>query len=297
MRLPVGGWLRTIRAVLVAVLLTLVLGPPLIVISLFEKTGSTAYLLTRLWARLLSRSMGLTFSIQGTEKIAPSVSYIIAPNHQGYVDILALITTLPPRFRWVLKRELLRIPLFGWALGRTGAISLDRSNREQAMKSLVVGASKLTGGWSVLIYPEGTRTPDGNLQHFKKGAFIMAIQTGIPILPVTCNGAYKIMPKKTIVFQPGHITVTVGDPIPSEGLTEADVGRLLDKTRAAVGRHLDTNYDPFRRREQERVGVRGTHTQRKRLDLFYPMMGEQSELGEVEQKLESVREESGEPWT
>jgi len=256
MRLPVAEWLRTIRAVLVAVVLTMVLGPILIVISIFETSGSAAYLLSRLWARLLSRSMGLTFSIHGTERIAPGVSYIVTPNHQGYVDILALVCTLPFRFRWVIKRELLKIPLFGWSLGRMGVIPLDRSNRERSMKSLIAGASKLTGGWSVLIYPEGTRTPDGNLQPFKKGPFIMAVQTGIPILPVTCNGAYRIMPRNTILFRPGHIAVTVGEPISSKGLTEEDVDRLRAQTQSAVSSRLDTGYDPFKRRDGRSVELK-----------------------------------------
>jgi 1-acyl-sn-glycerol-3-phosphate acyltransferase len=200
----------------------------------------------RLWAQLNARSMGLTFSIHGTEKIVPGTSYIVTPNHEGNPDILALVTTLPLRFRWVVKRELLRIPFFGWALGATGAISLNRSNRQEAVRSLKDGTSKLAGGWSVLIYPEGTRTSDGNLQPFKKGAFMMAVQTGIPILPVTCNGAFKVMPKKTLAFRPGHITVTVGDPIASAGLTEADVPQLIDKTRAAIEKHLEPDYNPFR---------------------------------------------------
>jgi 1-acyl-sn-glycerol-3-phosphate acyltransferase len=190
--------------------------------------------------------MDLTFAIYGSDKVVLGTSYIVTPNHQGNADILALLTTLPVRFRWVIKRELLKIPLFGWALGSTGAISLDRSDRQQAVRSLQDGASKLAGGWSVLIYPEGTRTSDGNLQQFKKGAFMMAVQRGIPILPVTCNGAYKILPKKTIAFRPGHITLTVGDPIATDGLTEEDVPELMDKTRAAIGKHLDPDYDPFR---------------------------------------------------
>ncbi len=226
-------------------IITFIIALPLITTSLFDRKGGYPYWFMRLWAQLVSKAMGLSCSIYGADKIVPGTSYIITPNHQGNADILALVTTLPLRFRWVIKRELLKIPFFGWALGATGAISLNRSNRQQAVRSLKDGTSKLAGGWSVLIYPEGTRTSDGNLQTFKKGAFMMAVQTGIPILPVTCNGAFKIMPKKTLAFRPGHITVTVGDPVPSKGLTEADVPELIDKTRAAIEKHLDMNYNPF----------------------------------------------------
>ncbi len=226
-------------------IITTIIAPPLIIMSLLDKTGGSPYWFMRLWARMVSRAMGLTCSIYGADKIVPGTSYIIAPNHQGNADILALVTTLPPRFRWVIKRELLKIPMFGWALGATGAISLNRADRQQSVRSLKDGVSKLAGGWSVLIYPEGTRTADGNLQPFKKGAFMMAVQTGIPILPVTCNGAFKILPKKTIVFHPGHVTLTVGDPIPTEGLTEEDVPELMEKTRAAISENLDPDYNPF----------------------------------------------------
>jgi 1-acyl-sn-glycerol-3-phosphate acyltransferase len=226
-------------------IITCIIAPPLILVSLFDKTGGYPYWFMRLWARMVSRSFGLTVSIYGADKVVPGTSYILTPNHQGNADILALVTTLPLRFRWVIKRELLKIPMFGWALGATGAISLNRSDRQQAVRSLKDGVSKLAGGWSVLIYPEGTRTSDGNLQPFKKGAFMMAVQTGIPILPVTCNGAFKVLPKKTIVFHPGHVTLTVGDPIPTDGLTEKDLPELMEKTRAAICKNLDPDYNPF----------------------------------------------------
>jgi 1-acyl-sn-glycerol-3-phosphate acyltransferase len=226
-------------------IITTIIAPPLIITSIIDKTGGYPYWFMRLWARMVSGSMGLTCSIYGADKIVPGTSYIITPNHQGNADILALVTTLPLRFRWVIKRELLKIPMFGWALGATGAISLNRSDRQESVRSLKDGVSKLAGGWSVIIYPEGTRTSDGNLQPFKKGAFMMAVQTGIPILPVTCNGAFKVLPKKTIVFHPGHVTLTVGDPIPSDGLTDKDLPELMEKTRAAISENLDPDYNPF----------------------------------------------------
>ncbi|MDQ1237829.1 MAG: 1-acyl-sn-glycerol-3-phosphate acyltransferase [Thermodesulfobacteriota bacterium] len=227
------------------VMMTLILAPPLILISLLTASGRPAYLIGTWWAYGVARGMGLTFSIRGKEKITPGASYIITPNHQGNADILALFRCLPTPFRWVIKKELLKIPLFGPALGRTGAIAIDRSNSEKAIKSLEEGKKKLEGGWSVVIYPEGTRSPDENLQPFKKGAFMMAVQTGIPILPVTCNGAFRVLPKKTIFFLPGHIEVVIADPIQTEGLTQEDVPDLIERTRLAMLSNLDTEFDPF----------------------------------------------------
>lgn len=239
---------RLILTALGLVLDTLACAPPLIVLSLFT-TGGPAYTIMRCWAFVLSKLMGLSFSLHGAEKVVPGTSYIVTPNHQSNTDILALVLVLPTRFRWVLKKSLLRIPLFGWALGRTGAIAIDRSNRSQSVESLRRAPEKLKGGWSVLIYPEGTRTPDGQLLPFKKGAFMMAVQTGIPILPVTTNGAFKVLPRDTIWFRPGHITVTIGDPIATEGLTEQDVPALMEKTRAEINKLLDLDYDPFSKTE------------------------------------------------
>jgi 1-acyl-sn-glycerol-3-phosphate acyltransferase len=237
--------LRIALTALGLVVVTGILAPPLIVISLITSSGEPTFRIMRWWGLAISKCMGITVSLIGAEKIVPGQSYIVTPNHQGYADVLALISVLPVRFRWVIKKELLKVPLFGRALGGTGAISLDRTNRAQSVQRLKDGAEKLKGGWSVLIYPEGTRTPDGQLQPFKKGAFMMAVQTGLPILPVTSNGAHKVLPKKTIVFRSGHITVTIGDPINTEGMTESDVPELMEKTRQAVAKNLDPEYDPF----------------------------------------------------
>jgi len=236
---------RLVLTALALAILTLVLAPPLIISSFLTSSGMPAYRITQWWAYGVSRCMGLTFSIRGKEKIVPGVSYIITPNHQGNADILAFLRTFPIPFRWILKKELLKIPVFGPALGRTGAIAIDRSDPRKAIQSLEEGKKKLANGWSVLIYPEGTRGSDEQLQPFKKGAFMMAVQTGIPILPVTCNGAFRVLPKKTIFFKPGHIEVVIGDPIETKGLTTKDVPALMEQTRQAILQNLDTDFDPF----------------------------------------------------
>lgn len=234
-----------ILAGIVIAIFTPIMAFPIMLVSLFPRSAGATYCLARCWCSVLYRVMGLTLSIEGAEKITPGASYIITPNHQGNADILALIVTLPLRFRWVIKKELLRIPVFGWALGRTGAIPLDRSDPTKAVKALKGASSKLKGGWSVLIYPEGTRGSDPELQRFKKGAFMLAAQTGIPILPVTCNGVFHILPRKTILFIPGHIKVCVGDPISTDGITVDDVPELMRKTREQILRNLDPDYNPF----------------------------------------------------
>jgi 1-acyl-sn-glycerol-3-phosphate acyltransferase len=236
---------RQLFAAFATVLITVVIAPLMIIRSMFPRSAYANYRMGRMWNWAVAKCMGITFSITGAEKIVPGESYIITPNHQSFADILALFVNLPIPFRWVIKKELLKIPLFGRALGATGAICLDRSDRERSVKSLQEGTDKLGGGWSVLIYPEGTRTPDGLLHAFKKGAFMMAVQTGIPILPVICNGAFKIMQKNTLLFRPGHVTLAIADPIITKGLTENSVLELMDRTWQVINNQLNPAYDPF----------------------------------------------------
>jgi 1-acyl-sn-glycerol-3-phosphate acyltransferase len=229
------------------VFMTITLGPTMLIRSFFPGSAYPNFRMGQLWNWVVAKCMGVTFAIKGAEKLVPGTSYIITPNHQSFADIMALFVSVPVPFRWVMKREILKIPIFGRAMAATGAICLDRSNRESAVQSLREGVKKLAGGWSVLIYPEGTRTPDGLLHSFKKGAFMMAVQSGISILPITCNGAFKIMPKKKLMFRPGHVTLTIGDPIPTEGLTENDVPQLMERTWQAINHYLNPDYDPFAR--------------------------------------------------
>jgi 1-acyl-sn-glycerol-3-phosphate acyltransferase len=246
MRSKIRLFPRIFLTALGLIVITPILTPPILLSNLFTSSGAPAYIMMRWWALIISFLMGLKFSVFGIENVNPGQSYIITPNHQGNADILALVTSLPVRFHWVIKRELLRIPVFGWALAGTGAIAIDRSNKETAIASLNQAKNKLLNGWSMLIYPEGTRTPDGNLLPFKKGPFMMAVQTGLPILPVTSNGAFKILPKKTVAFRPGRITLTIGKPIITEGLTEDDVPWLMEQTRSAIESNLSNDYDPFK---------------------------------------------------
>jgi len=232
-------------AVITVVIATGVLGPLLILVSLFNSSGRAAYTIMCTWAWVCSKVLGVSASLHGAEKIVPGTSYVITPNHQSNADILALVRMLPTPYRWVIKKELVRIPVFGWALARTGAVSLDRSNTAQSVERLRKSVDKLKGGWSLLIYPEGTRTRDGNVQAFKKGGFMLAVNTGIPILPVTVNGAFKMLPKTAYLPIPGHVTITVGDPIPTEGLTQADVPQLMERTRQAVLKNFDPDFDPY----------------------------------------------------
>ncbi len=239
----------TFRMILTAAgiaLITPIMTIPAVIASALFKPGKFTFYTMKVWNKIVAKLMGIKVSLSGLENLKPNTSYIITPNHQGVADILAIVSTLPVRFRWVVKRELFKVPVWGWALWATGAIAIDRSNSAGAIAKLNKEKDeKLKDGWSVLIYPEGTRTPDGYLKEFKKGAFMMAVQTGIPILPIVCNGAFKIMPKKMLAFRPGKVMLTICPPILTKGLTETDVPELVAKTRDAILTRLRPDYDPF----------------------------------------------------
>ncbi len=235
----------TITAIGIALITPVMTLPALVAAALF-KPGKYTFYTMKVWNRIVAKLMGIKVSLSGLENLVPNTSYIITPNHQGVADIIAIVSSLPVRFRWVVKKELFKVPVWGWALWSTGAIGIDRSNSASAVERLKkVKDEKLKNGWSVLIYPEGTRTPDGLLKEFKKGAFMMAVQTGIPILPVVCNGAFKILPKKMLAFRPGRVTLTVCPPIFTKGLTEKDVPELMARTREVIMSKLRPDYDPF----------------------------------------------------
>ncbi|MEW6350652.1 MAG: lysophospholipid acyltransferase family protein [Thermodesulfobacteriota bacterium] len=242
---PLRLWPRVAVTVLVTLGATLIQGPVMIIVGMLGYRGLFNWKVSRVWAWAISKGLGMSVTLNGAEHFEKGRSYILVPNHQSNADIIALLESIPVPFHWVVKESLLKIPLFGPSVAASGAISVNRSDSRQAVEQLRKGSNKLRDGWSILIYPEGTRTADGNLQPFKKGAFRMAISTGIPLLPITVNGAFKILPKHTLNVRGGHVTITVSAPIQTEGLTEDALPELMEKTRQAILTHFDPDFDPF----------------------------------------------------
>jgi 1-acyl-sn-glycerol-3-phosphate acyltransferase len=212
-------------------LAALILSLPVIASALLGSTGNFSFHLTKVYAWIILWVTGCRPQIRGKEKIRKGQSYVIISNHQSHYDALALVTMLGIQFRWVAKKELLGIPLFGQALYAARNIFLDRSDRQKAIKSIEDGIRRLPPGVSILFFAEGTRSADGKLQVFKKGGFVIAIGTGIPVLPVTVNGSMKVLAKGSLVFCPGPIEVVVGEPIDTLGYTPERLEELMEQTR------------------------------------------------------------------
>ncbi len=221
-----------------AVIMTLILFVPIILASLLNSTGNLAFSLSKIWARVILLITATRVEIKGKEKIVKGRSYVIISNHQSVFDILAIITSLGIQYRWTIKIEALKIPLFGHALYASRNIFIDRSNPERARESIRKGLDRLPAGASVMFFAEGTRSADGKLRDFKKGGFVVAMERSFPILPITVNGSMNVLPKGSIVFRPGLITVTVGDPIDTHGYTQETMDALMAQTRRVIQSNL-----------------------------------------------------------
>jgi 1-acyl-sn-glycerol-3-phosphate acyltransferase len=156
------------------------------------------------------------------------------PNHQSNFDIPVLLGHLNVQFRWLAKVELFKIPIFGYAMKRAGYISIDRSNRKSAFKSLKRAAKIIREGVSVLIFPEGTRNKESNIGLFKKGGFVLAVDSGVPIVPVIIHGTRAIMPKKKLLIRPKDVILEIKKPIETRDYTRKTKEDLMEKVRQTI---------------------------------------------------------------
>jgi len=235
------AWGRTAAIILWSVMATFTFGVIAIAVSFFSRSGNAVHRVGRAWSRSILMGSGVRVSVTGIERIDTGRPYIFMSNHQSNFDIPVLLGHLPVQFRWLAKAELFRIPVFGRAMRGAGYISIDRADRAAAFDSLRQAAEKIRQGVSILIFPEGTRSLDGFLRTFKKGGFVLAIQAGVPIVPVVVRGTFDIMPKHRLLIRPRDVTVDVGAPIAVEGVNYASKETLMEAVREAIQRRLVTD--------------------------------------------------------
>jgi 1-acyl-sn-glycerol-3-phosphate acyltransferase len=225
---------RTTYIFLWVILSTLVLGIIAIIISLFSHTGNIVHLIARIWGRGILFVSRIRVSVQGLDLIDPKRSYIYMSNHQSNFDIPVLLAHLTVQFRWLAKAELFKIPIFSRAMRGAGYIRIDRSNRESAIESLKEAAAKMKDGVSIMIFPEGTRSLDGNIRPFKKGGFIMAVDTGVPIVPIILRGTWPIMAKSSWRINTGEVFLKIEKPIDTTGYTRETKDALIESVRSVI---------------------------------------------------------------
>lgn len=204
---------------------------PHVIVSLFSRTGNLPHILARTWARFTLLSANVRVEVRGSENI-PHGPAVYMPNHVSHFDVFALLGYLNVQFRWTAKKELFSIPLLGLAMRRAGYILIDRSRHDRAMASMRKAADKISRGTSIVIFPEGTRSCDGSLQYpFKKGGFHLAIDSGVPIIPITVIGSREVLPKHGKRVKPGKIILNIGKPIHPNG---HDIRSLMEEVYNSI---------------------------------------------------------------
>ena len=220
------------------VIVTLVFSIAAIIGALLKRNGSYYHSIGKTWARLVLRIFGVKVHLKGIENLEPGKTYVYVSNHASMFDIPVVIASIPDEVRIVYKKELSYVPIWGWCLAVGPYIAIDRFSAKDAMKSLDEAAGKMRGGASVLLFAEGTRTRTGKLQPFKRGAFSLAVRSGISIVPLTINNSFRILPKGSLRIRPADITMFIGTAIPTKGLDgKSDEMSLMETVRIAISQH------------------------------------------------------------
>ncbi|MGD9075774.1 MAG: lysophospholipid acyltransferase family protein [Desulfobacteraceae bacterium] len=206
-----------------------------LILSIFDKRGRLTHFYAAVpWAKVILWVCGARVKVKGRENVDRYEPRIYLSNHQSYFDIFTLLAHLPADFKFLLKQELMRIPLFGFAMKRAGYIAIDREEPRKAVKSINEAVSKINEGASMLIFPEGTRSEDGKLQPFKTGGFRLALKAGCDVVPVAITNSRNIVPKGSLKINKGTIAMNIGTPISVKGYSKKDMDKLMAQVREAI---------------------------------------------------------------
>jgi 1-acyl-sn-glycerol-3-phosphate acyltransferase len=182
-------------------------------VNLIDRTGDSFYRLAAWWGRFSAKLFGISIDVIGSENYSSEQNYLVISNHAGMADIPLILGTINVNLRFLAKEELGKIPIFGWSLKQAGYVMIKRGQNREALKSLLAATNVLKNGRTVHIFPEGTRSFDGKLLPFKRGAFLVAEKGGAPVLPVTIIGSHQITPKKSLKINKGKIRIIIAPPI------------------------------------------------------------------------------------
>lgn len=223
-------------------LLTILFSVVGLVVSVFDRTGGRRvhFIAAVPWARAILALSGIKVQVQGMARVDGTTPRIYMSNHQSAFDIFVLLAALPLDFKFIMKEELMKIPLFGFASRRAGYIGIVRDDPRKAVKSMARAADRIRSGASVLVFPEGTRSSDGGLQAFKKGGFHLALKAGCDIVPVAVSGTSRIMQKGSLRINPGEVRVVIGAHVPVAGFGKQSVEGLMNRVRKEMISNLKT---------------------------------------------------------
>jgi 1-acyl-sn-glycerol-3-phosphate acyltransferase len=226
--------IRTIFVWSCIVIATLGLGFLAFITYPFDRKGEMVHRYARLWGRVALWANRVKVSVEGMENLKGEGPYIFMSNHQGSYDIFALLGHLPFQFKWLAKKELFSVPFLGWTMAAAGYISIDREGTRETVEAMNRAAERIRDGMSVVIFPEGSRSPDGTIQPFKKGGFTLAIKSKVPIVPLALTGSREIMPKERLTAASGEIRIRMGRPIETNQHSMKDRKDLMEKVRETI---------------------------------------------------------------
>ena len=237
MRLPPFHWWRTVFYLIPAITVyTIVLGAASIVSSLLDRRGYFAHGCARAWSWLILKTTGVRVTIEGLERLTPGTTYVFVSNHQSIYDIPVLFASLPYQLRLIAKASLARFPVLGWHLKRGGHLFVDRKHPDP-VGILNRWRSLVSDGLSLLIFAEGTRSADGRVGRLKAGSFLLAIEAGLPVVPLAVIGTRRTMPKGRLRTEPADVELVIHEPIPAPAIvapTPRDAKALADRVHDVV---------------------------------------------------------------
>src|SRR5438552_9359983 len=236
-RIPPYHWWRTVFFLIPAIsVYTVVLGALSILSSVFDRRGRVAHACARAWSRLILKTTGVGVTVEGLERVTAGATYIFVANHQSHYDTPVIFSALPFQLRIIAKESLAMFPVLGWHLKRGGHLFVDRRDPDRT-GILTRWRALVSQGLSLIIYAEGTRSADGHVGRFKAGSFLLAIQAGLPIVPLSILGTRAVMPKGRLRTEPAHLRLVIHDPIQPPAIAEPtvhDAKALADRAHAIV---------------------------------------------------------------
>jgi 1-acyl-sn-glycerol-3-phosphate acyltransferase len=232
------GWLSRLRSYLILDpliwLYTLVLGMVALPGGLFDQSGRRLHWFSRAWSWLIMKTIFSPVKVTGLEKIDTSRPHVYAVNHASAMDIPVLYVYLPFQFRIVFKKELLSYPVVGWQLKRSGQVCIDQQKPTNSIAAIRSAVKSLKGGMPLVIYPEGGRTPDGEIKPFLPGAFFLAIKAQVDIVPVALVGTFELLPMNSYHIKCRPLEMRVGEPISTTGLTMRNLKEVSTEVHKAI---------------------------------------------------------------
>jgi 1-acyl-sn-glycerol-3-phosphate acyltransferase len=224
-------------------LATVVFGTVALLVSLIEKNGRVQHGIARMWARACLWSSWSRLTMRGAENLCKYPVAVYASNHTSYMDTPVVFAALPFQFRILAKKSLWEWPFIGWFLQRSGQMPIDTENPQATLSSLGGAVKALRSGMPLFVFPEGGRTPEGELQPFLSGAAYLAIRAQVPLVPIALSGVYELLPIHTHHFYPSKLVLSAREPIETKGMTVRQIDELTERLRGAIEEMIDEVID------------------------------------------------------